>query len=97
MSTGGSGSVVPPVVAGAVAGDATEEQNLTSRTTDDGVPVGAADAAEDARRSGADIDDDSVLARPESAATPDETDDGVPVGRSDAEADRLRTQADNNG
>jgi hypothetical protein len=58
-----SGSNLPGAAAGAyVAGRLTEEQTDEPIATDaarddDGVPVGRADAEEDARRSGADPDD----------------------------------------
>jgi hypothetical protein len=95
MSTQGSGPLVPGIAVG--AGDFGQERETVS-STDDGVPVGAADAAEDAKRSGADVDE--AMATPVHAAmpdvddTPDEVDDGVPVGRADAEADRQRTTSD---
>ena len=67
------------------------EQN--SDSTSVGMPVGAADAEADARRSGASGDDE----RPSNVGEGfmldvdpgRETDGGVPVGRADAEADRM--------
>ncbi len=69
------------------------DNEMSSSSTNDGMPVGAADAATDARHSGAgDVDE-----RPSNigeALSPDvdpgrATDGGVPVGRADAEADRM--------
>ena len=76
-----------------------DDENLIDRSTEDGTTVGAADAAEDARRAGADRDtplrdtiEEGVL---ESGTDPDRaTDDSVPVGTADAEADRLAAGAD---
>ena len=70
---------------------------LVSESMDDGVPVGAADAGEDIRRSGADTDEPPVRAAHTGMPdidTPDQSDDGVPVGRADAEADRRRSSGD---
>ena len=72
--------------------------DVTSSSTDDGVPVGAADAEADARGSGAGDNDE----RPSNVGEgflldvdPGRgTDDGVPVGRADAEADRMRSVED---
>jgi hypothetical protein len=68
------------------------DNETSSSSTDDGTPVGAADAEADARRSGAGDDERpsnvgegfSLDVDPGRA-----TDDGVPVGRADAEADRM--------
>ena len=73
------------------------DDDTTSSSTDDGVPVGAADAEADARRSGASDDE-----RPSNVGEGflldvdpgQSTDDGVPVGRADAEADRMRSGGD---
>lgn len=80
------------------AGSVPPDDDTTSGSTDDGVPVGAADAEADARRSGAGDDDE----RPSNVGEgllldvdPSRgTDDGVPVGRADAEADRMRSVED---
>ena len=80
------------------AGSVPPDDDMTSGSTDDGVPVGAADAEADARRSGAGDDDE----RPSNVGEgllldvdPSRgTDDGVPVGRADAEADRMRSVGD---
>ena len=74
------------------AGSVPPDDDLTSGSTDDGVPVGAADAEADARRSGAGDDDE----RPSNVGEgfmldvdPGRgTDDGDAVGSADAEADR---------
>ncbi len=70
-----------------------DDSGMIGRTNDDGTPVGAADAAEDARRAGADGDSPLRDTVEEGAlgsdADPDQaTDDGVPVGAADADADR---------
>ena len=74
---------------------------MTNGSTDDGVPVGAADAEADARRSGAGDDDErpsNVGERLLLDAHPGRRiDDGVPVGRADAEADRRRSVEDDDG
>ncbi|MEW1952379.1 hypothetical protein [Terrabacter sp. NPDC080008] len=79
------------------ADDANEEQH-----TDDGVPVGAADARADERRAAGEDPDDSgsdgslvgdVLEDAGfggAAGSGGSTDDGVPVGDADVEADRRR-------
>ena len=80
------------------AGSVPPDDGMTSGSTDDGVPVGAADAEADARRSGAGDEDE----RPSNVGEgllldvdPSRgTDDGVPVGRADAEADRMRSVED---
>ena len=80
------------------AGSVPPDDGMTSGSTDDGVPVGAADAEADARRSGASDNDE----RPSNVGEgflldvdPGQgTDDGVPVGRADAEADRMRSGGD---
>ncbi len=80
MTTQPSAASVPP-------------DNETSSSTDGGMPVGAADAEADARRSGASDDDE----RPSNVGEGllldvdpgRETDGGVAVGRADAEADRM--------
>jgi hypothetical protein len=98
MTTQSGGPMVPGVAV--TAGDAlTGDRDSTTTSTDDGVPVGTADAEADAARTGADGDDET-LANPGEASRPDlasddtETDDGVPVGSADAEADRQRTTDD---
>jgi hypothetical protein len=78
------------------------DENLIDRSTEDGATVGAADAAEDARRAGADRDTplrDTVQEGALDAAADTEraTDDGVPVGEADAEADRLAAGGDDRG
>ncbi len=78
-------------------GSARPDDDMISSSTDDGVPVGAADAEADVRRSGASDDE-----RPSNVGEgflldvdPGQgTDDGVPVGRADAEADRMRSVED---
>ncbi len=63
--------------------------------TDEGVPVGAADArADEERASGEDRpepDRDDYL---EQSAADETTDQGVPVGAADAEQDRLNASGD---
>ncbi len=79
------------------AGSVPPDDDMTSSSTDDGVPVGAADLEADARSSGASVDE-----RPSNVGEgflldvdPGRgTDDGVPVGRADAEADRMRSVED---
>lgn len=101
MSTQSGGPIVPGVAV--TAGDAlTGDRDSTTTSTDDGVPVGEADAEADAARTGASGTDDDTLANPGEAAAPDladtsRTDDGVPVGEADAEADRRRTTDDDAG
>ena len=77
------------------------DDDMTNGSTDDGVPVGAADAEADARRSGAGDDDErpsNVGERLLLDAHPGRRiDDGVPVGRADAEADRRRSVEDDDG
>ncbi len=73
------------------AGSVPPDNEMSSSSTDGGMPVGAADAEADARRSGA--GDDERPSNVGEALSPDvdhgrETDGGVPVGRADAEADR---------
>jgi len=73
--------------------------SLADRSADDGTTVGAADAAEDARRAGANRDTPLRDTIEEGAAElgvagDGATDDGVPVGSADAEADRRRAGAD---
>jgi hypothetical protein len=73
------------------AGSVPPDNEMSSNSTDGGMPVGAADAEADARRSGAGDDE-----RPSNVGEGfqldvdpgRETDGGVPVGRADAEADR---------
>jgi hypothetical protein len=100
MTTQPNAPQVPPA---ALAGVATNDQDATR--TDDGVPVGAADAEADAVRSGAGGNDDSLAdsaagAVPGTAGDLDApregaaTDDGVPVGQADVEADRVRSGAE---
>ena len=79
-----------------------DDDNLIDRSREDGATVGAADAAEDARRAGADRDTplrDTVQEGALDAAVDTEraTDAGVPVGEADAEADRLAAGADDRG
>ncbi len=74
------------------AGTVPPDDDMTSGSTDDGMPVGADDAEADARRSGAGDDDE----RPSNVGEGflldvdpgRETDGGVPVGHADADADR---------
>ena len=81
MTTQPSAANVPP------------DNETSSSSTEGGMPVGAADAEADARRSGADANDE----RPSNVGEGfqldvdpgRETDGGVPVGRADAEADRM--------
>ena len=81
MTTQPSAASVPP------------DNETSSSSTDGGMPVGAADAEADARRSGAGDQDE----RPSNVGEGlmldvdpgQETDGGVPVGRADAEADRM--------
>jgi hypothetical protein len=97
MTTQSGGGIVPGVAV--TAGDAlTGDRDSTTRSTDDGVPVGEADAQADAARTGAsDVDDDDTMTDPGNASVPDVpgsapgTDDGVPVGSADADEDRRRT------
>jgi hypothetical protein len=95
----GGGSLVPGVAV--TAGEAlTGDRDTTTHSTDDDVPVGAADAHADAARTGASGADDDTMANPGNASVPDlagdasSTDDGVPVGSADADADRRRTGGD---
>jgi len=111
MTTQGQGPTVPG--AAVAAGEAVLGEHRRTigdgdtKSTDDGVPVGAADAEADAVRSGASGEDDT-LTDPGNAARPEfagpgggtdasATDDGVPVGEADVEADRRRTGADDEG
>lgn len=76
--------------------------NLIDRSTEDGTTVGEADAAEDARRAGADRDSplrDTIEEGVLDVGTDADraTDDGVPVGGADAEADRLAAGGDERG
>jgi hypothetical protein len=80
MTTQPSAASVPP------------DNEASSSSTDGGMPVGAADAEADARRSGAGDDErpSNVGEAFFSDADPGrDTDGGVPVGRADAEADRM--------
>jgi hypothetical protein len=74
------------------------DDDVSAPATDDGVPIGAADAAEDARRAGADRDTNLRDTVVEGALRVDDenrpTDDGVPIGEADAEADRARAFGD---
>ena len=68
------------------------DNEMTSDSTDDGMPVGAADAEANARRSGAGDDERPSNVGEGFSLDVDpgrETDGGVPVGRADAEADRM--------
>ncbi|MGY1809593.1 hypothetical protein ACI8AF_19685 [Blastococcus sp. SYSU D00669] len=96
MSIQSSSEGVPPVA----AGDA--QDDMIDRATEDGQTVGAADAAEDARRAGADRDTplrDTVEEGALDAGADAEraTDGGEAVGAADAEADRLAAGADDRG
>ena len=89
MSQPNSSGMPPAVAAGA---DRTAGEDVTDRSTDDGVPVGAADAEADAHRAGAD-DDDAFAGEASGAALLSDngaTDAGVPVGSADADADQGR-------
>jgi hypothetical protein len=71
----------------------TDEEDQSRNATDDGVPVGAADAEADRQRAAGDSDaDDASFVNADT--TDSETDQGVPVGRADAEQDRLRASSD---
>src|SRR4051794_4685964 len=74
------------------------DDDVSAPTKDDGTPVGTADAAEDARRAGADRDTNLRDPVVEGALRVDDenrpTDDGVPIGEADAEADRARAFGD---
>ena len=75
------------------------DEDMVDRSREDGTTVGAADAAEDARRAGADRDtplrDTIQEGALDSGTDPDRaSDDGVPVGEADAEADRLAAGGD---
>jgi hypothetical protein len=80
------------------AGSVPSDDDMTSSSTDDGVPVGAADAEADARRSGAGDDDERPSNVGEGFSSDVDpgpgTDGGVPVGRADAEADRMQSVED---
>ncbi|MGY1604264.1 hypothetical protein [Geodermatophilus sp. SYSU D00815] len=94
MSIQSSSGSVPPVVP---PDDGTDD--LVDRTTEDGQTVGAADAAEDARRAGADRDTplrDTVEEGALDAGVDADraTDGGEAVGTADAEADRMAAGAD---
>ena len=74
------------------AGSVPPDNETSSSSTEGGMPVGAADAEADARRSGA--GDDERPSNVGEAFSPDvdsgrATDGGVPVGQADAEADRM--------
>jgi hypothetical protein len=56
MQPGGNPAL--PAAAAAAGAARDEDDDTASGATDDGVPVGAADAEADARRSGADVDDE---------------------------------------
>ena len=87
MTQFGSTGMPPAAAAGAARVVADDDDAVLAPSTDDGTPVGAADAEEDARRSGAEGDDqgpgDELGTGPGGA-----TEGGVPVGAADAEADR---------
>jgi hypothetical protein len=92
---------MPPAAAAEILPDR-DDSDLVDRSTEDGTPVGAADAAEDARRAGADRDtplrDTVQEGALDAGADPERaTDDGVPVGEADAEADRLAAGGDDRG
>ncbi len=80
------------------AGNVPPDDDMTSSSTDDGVPVGAADAEADARRSGAGDDDERPSNVGEAFSLDVDPGRGVngdvPVGRADAEADRMRSVED---
>lgn len=87
---------MPPAAA---AGTDRDDSDMIDRTTeDDGTPVGAADAAEDARQAGADRDvplrDTIEEGATDGGDSASPTDDGVPVGEADADADRQAAGAD---
>jgi hypothetical protein len=69
------------------------DNEVSSSSTDGGMPVGAADAEADARRSGAGDDDERPSNVGEALSLDVDpgrgTDGGVPVGHADAEADRM--------
>ena len=74
------------------AGSVPPDNEMSSSSTDGGMPVGAADAEADARRSGAGDDERPSNVGEGFSLDVDhgrETDAGVPVGRADAEADRM--------
>lgn len=89
----GGGPVVPAAMAGANDPAADE----ATRSQDQGVPVGDADARADALQGREDTDEESAeddaLAGGD-AVSVDESDSGVPVGAADAEEDRLRASRD---
>jgi|tagenome__1003787_1003787.scaffolds.fasta_scaffold20951849_3 hypothetical protein len=79
-----------------------DDDNLIDHSREDNPTVGAADAAEDARRADADRDTPLRDTIQEGALVPGAdteraTDDGVPVGEADAEADRLAAGGDDRG
>ena len=78
---------IPPATAAEIVPDP-DDGDPVDRSTEDGTTVGAADAAEDARRAGADPD------TPPHTVEEGTLDDGVPVGEADAEADRLAAGGD---
>jgi len=87
----GSGSVIPDRDEVVAAGDTDYEH--ADEQSDQGVPVGAADATADAERASGDADtvsaeDDEDDEEPEGLTRDEQTDQGVPVGRADLEEDR---------
>ena len=89
-------SGMPPAAAAGAARTTAGEEPENRSADDDGVPVGAADAEADARRAGADVDDE--FAGEASGAgllgAGSASDGGVPVGSADADADRARASGD---
>ncbi len=78
-------------MAGAVTDDQVEPQ------TDQGVPVGAADAEADAKRAGDESRSNEADSNEEyldQADAESGTDQGVPVGSADAEQDRLNASSE---
>jgi hypothetical protein len=101
MTTQANGPQLP-AVAVAPGGAAAGNRDTAADSTDDAVPVGAADAEADAVRSGArgGADTDPTPGNEtltNAAGDANATDDGVPVGEADAEADRRRTAGDDDG
>jgi hypothetical protein len=73
----------------------TTDEDQSRGATDEGVPVGAADAEADRKQAAGEEgsgSDDSAFVNADT--TDSETDQGVPVGRADAEQDRLRASSD---
>jgi hypothetical protein len=89
----GGGPAIPAVAAAAGVDDDT-----SSGATDDGTPVGSADAEADAERTGADDAGDWPDSGKGSgllnAETGDVTPDAEPVGAADLEADKARSRGE---